>query len=326
MFHTPIILQKARQGHYPYLNKNEQAKLLLVLNDYSKDEEIFSQLFIAYCRKHPLIQNIFGQPNDYTELLLPNNMLLDTGFLHLINTAQIPDQQYQQAELIGWLYQFYISEKKDQVFANFKKGKKAEAKDIPAATQIFTPNWIVKYLTQNTIGKFLDMHPNSPLKQQLNYYINTQQQNQPIVTQVAEIKVLDPACGSGHILVEAFNMLYQMYMLEYYTPNRTIKSIAFQNNLFGLDLDKRATQLASFAILLKTAKYYPQILTKGIYPHIYPMPEPKSFNTHDITLFLQPNNLQYHPILQQTLHLCQNAHNIGSVLKLNANPESPPMF
>ena len=130
-------------------------------------------LLVGYCHSHKTLNRVFGKIDDYTELLLPDNMLQDAGFLHLLNTTDaISDDDYQEVELIGWLYQFYISEKKDEVFASFKKNKKAEAKDIPAATQIFTPNWIVKYMVENTAGKiWLDKHPNSPLKSQMKYLV-----------------------------------------------------------------------------------------------------------------------------------------------------------
>ncbi len=117
--------------------------------DYNRETEAFAILLIGYCHSHPLLSRVFGGIDDYTELLLPDNILAREGFLHLLNTTDaISDEQHREVELIGWLYQYYISEKKDEVFASFKKTKKAEAKDIPAATQIFTPNWIVKYMVE----------------------------------------------------------------------------------------------------------------------------------------------------------------------------------
>ena len=147
--HTPLLLQRARQGHYDFLKPAEQQRLKSIITDYTKDQEAFALLLVGYCHSNKMLNTVFGKLDDYTELLLPDNMLQDSGFLHLLNTTDaISDEEYQQVELIGWLYQFYISEKKDDVFASFKKGKKAEAKDIPAATQIFTPNWIVKYMVR----------------------------------------------------------------------------------------------------------------------------------------------------------------------------------
>jgi hypothetical protein len=152
--HMPLILQRARQGKSDFLTSEESTRLKHIIADYSKDQEAFAILIKGYCHSHQTLQRVFGKIDDYTELLLPDNMLQKDGFLHLLNTTvAISDEEYQKVELIGWLYQFYISEKKDEVFASFKKNKKAEAKDIPAATQIFTPNWIVKYMVENTAGK-----------------------------------------------------------------------------------------------------------------------------------------------------------------------------
>jgi type II restriction/modification system DNA methylase subunit YeeA len=284
--HTPVLLQKARQGQYAYLNTTEQQRLKKIIGDYSKDQEVFALLLVSYCHNNTMLHRVFGKIDDYTELLLPDNILQDSGFLHLLNTTDaISDAEYKEVELIGWLYQFYISEKKDDVFASFKKGKKAEAKDIPAATQIFTPNWIVKYMVQNTAGKiWLDKHPDSPLKNQMKYLVvngadneavssSAQRiENKAIINNVEELTLIDPASGSGHILVEGFDLLYQMYMEEYYAPEEAVEAI-LKNNLYGLDIDDRATQLATFAILLKAATKYRDVFTKGWLPNVYAMPE-----------------------------------------------------
>jgi len=295
--HTPVLLQKARQGQYAYLNITEQQRLKKIIGDYSKDQEAFALLLVSYCHNNTMLHRVFGKIDDYTELLLPDNMLQDSGFLHLLNTTDaISDAEYKEVELIGWLYQFYISEKKDDVFASFKKGKKAEAKDIPAATQIFTPNWIVKYMVQNTAGKiWLDKHPDSPLKDEMKYLVDTSTslsagndsdvssschpepvggvvENVSLINNVEDLTLIDPAAGSGHILVEGFDLLYQMYMEEYYAPEEAVEAI-LKNNLFGLDIDDRAAQLATFAILLKAATKYRDVFTKGWLPNVYAMPE-----------------------------------------------------
>ncbi|MCB0573063.1 MAG: hypothetical protein KDC61_00665, partial [Saprospiraceae bacterium] len=156
---VPLLLQRAQRGTYPFLNDTEKKRLQKVVTDHSRETEAFAILLIGYCHHHTLLQTVFGSIDDYTELLLPDDILAayeekaEKGFLDLLNTTDaISDDDYRQVELIGWLYQFYISEKKAEVFAGFKKNKKAEAADIPAATQIFTPNWIVKYMVQNTVG------------------------------------------------------------------------------------------------------------------------------------------------------------------------------
>ena len=343
MEHTPVMLQKARQGHYGFLNKDEQERLKKIIGDYSKDQEAFALLLVGYCHANQTLDKVFGKLDDYTELLLPDNMLQDSGFLHLLNTTDaISDDEYQQVELIGWLYQFYISEKKDEVFASFKKNKKAEAKDIPAATQIFTPNWIVKYMVENTAGKiWLDKHPNSPLKSQMKYLVendnviasdseaissnenvtiiaNKEESSgkQSLINNVEELTLIDPAAGSGHILVEGFELLYQMYMEEYYTPEEAVESI-LKNNLFGLDIDDRAAQLAIFAILLKAAKKYRDIWHKDWLPNVYTMPEAQDFSLQEVKDFLGAEGTEYAEELEAALRLMKQAKNLGSVMKLN---------
>jgi hypothetical protein len=322
MEHTPVILQKARQGQYGFLSNTEQTRLQKIIGDYSKDQEAFALLLVGYCHANKTLDKVFGKLDDYTELLLPDNMLQDSGFLHLLNTTDaISDDDYQEVELIGWLYQFYISEKKDEVFASFKKNKKAEAKDIPAATQIFTPNWIVKYMVENTAGKiWLDKHPDSPLKSQMKYLVENDSdgKTEAIINNVEELTLIDPAVGSGHILVEGFELLYQMYMEEYYTPEEAVESI-LTNNLYGLDLDDRAAQLATFAILLKAAKVYPDVWQKDWLPNVYAMPEAQDFSMQEVKDFLGTEGTEYAEELEAALRLMKQAKNLGSVMKLNVS-------
>jgi len=317
---TPLILQRARRGQFAFLTKEEQTRLKLVLTDYSKDTQAFAILLTGYCHSHSLLNSIFGRLDDYTELLLPVDMLNETGFIHFLNTTTaITDEDYRQVELIGWLYQFYISEKKDQVFAQFKKNQKAEAKDIPAATQIFTPNWIVKYMVENTVGKiWLDKHPGSPVKAGLKYLVESTDQpiGVPLISEISQLKLLDPAAGSGHILVEGFDLLFQMYLEEYYMPEEAVESI-LKNNLFGLDIDLRAAQLARFAILMKAASKYPEILQKNILPKVFAMPEPTNFSRQEILDFLGSEGRQYEEKLGEALQLMQQAQNLGSVMKFD---------
>jgi type II restriction/modification system DNA methylase subunit YeeA len=324
MEHTPVILQKARQGHYGFLNTIEQERLKKIIGDYSKDQEAFALLLVGYCHANKTLDKVFGKLDDYTELLLPDNMLQDSGFLNLLNTTDaISDDEYQQVELIGWLYQFYISERKDEVFKSFKKNKKAEAKDIPAATQIFTPNWIVKYMVENTAGKiWLDKHPDSPLKSQMKYLVENDSDNtsEPIINNVEELTLIDPAAGSGHILVEGFELLYQMYLEEYYTPEEAVESI-LKNNLYGLDIDDRAAQLATFAILLKSAKKYRDVWHKDWLPNVYAMPEAQDFSMQEVKDFLGAEGTEYAEELEAALCLMKQAKNLGSIMKLNISYE-----
>lgn len=313
---TPTILVRARRGQADFLTNSEKNRLQKTLTDYSKDTETFALLLSGYCEHHHLLKSVFGRLDDYTELLLPENILEEDGLVHLLNTTDaISDKDYQKVELIGWLYQFYISERKDEVFASFKKNKKAEAKDIPAATQIFTPNWIVKYMVQNTVGKlWLDLNPGSEVRNEMKYLIEDPDQKQaPIISEASQLKLLDPAVGSGHILVEGFDLLYAMYMEEYYTPEDAVMHI-LKDNLFGLDIDTRAVQLARFALLLKAAKYYPEVLSKDWMPKIFAMPDPKYFNRQEILDFLGNEGLEYEGPLENDLKLMRDAQNLGSAM------------
>jgi Eco57I restriction-modification methylase len=317
--HTPIILQKARQGQHAFLKTTEQQRLKKLIGDYSKDQEAFALLLVSYCHHNTMLNTVFGKIDDYTELLLPDNMLQDSGFLHLLNTTDaISDTEYKEVELIGWLYQFYISERKDEVFASFKKRKKCEAKDIPAVTAIFTPNWIVKYMVENTAGKiWLDKYPESPIKDQMKYLVENESDGttEPIIDSIEDLTLIDPAAGSGHILVEGFDLLYQMYMEEYYAPEEAVECI-LKNNLFGIDIDDRASQLATFAILLKAATKYRDVFNKGWLPNVYAMPETQDFSLQDLKDFLGEGGQDYLEELDTALRLMKQAKNLGSTMKL----------
>ncbi|NTS43011.1 BREX-1 system adenine-specific DNA-methyltransferase PglX [Flavisolibacter sp. BT320] len=323
---TPVLVKRARSGQYDFLNKTEQERLKKILTDYEKETQVFAILLIGFCHGHSLLNRVFGSIDDYTELLLPDDILSSGGFLDLLNNGgYITDEDYRQVELIGWLYQFYISEKKDQVFKKFKDGKKAEAKDIPAATQIFTPNWIVKYMVENTVGKiWLEKHPDSSIKGHMQYLVeavDNSETSEPIIEGVKDLKLLDPASGSGHIMVEGFELLYKMYLEEYYPSDEAVESI-LKHNLYGLDIDLRAAQLAQFAVLMKAAEFYPDILKKNILPHIYAMPAPVHFTKEDVQVFLNEDGADYVKPLQDALHLMLQAQNLGSIMQFDISEEA----
>ena len=236
--YVPLIVSEARQGRLPQMSEEERSKLMPLLDDDSRTAEQFSLLIVAFCHATPVIHRCFGHIADYTELLLPANILAEGGFVDLINhTDFIAEEDYRSSELIGWLYQFYIAEKKDEVFA--AKGK-FTASEIPAATQIFTPNWIVKYMVQNTVGRiYLDNNPyETEVAKDWKYLIPNHSNltpNEPshlILNDLSELKVADLACGSGHILGEMFDMLYTLYINEGYSRREAIEHI-FRRNLTG---------------------------------------------------------------------------------------------
>lgn len=273
---VPHIVTEARQGRFPVLTTSEQLRLRNIITDPTKTYEQFVILITAFCHATPILNRCFGSINDYTELLLPNDVLEEGGFVDMLNhTEFITETDYKTTELLGWLYQFYISERKDEVFAAFKKGQKAEAEDIAPATQIFTPNWIVKYMVENTLGRiYLDNNPGSALEEQMPYLVAKAEGNEEAIyryEQLEDLRVIDPACGSGHILLEAFDLLYAMYLDEFYSREEAIKAI-FAHNLVGIDLDTRARQLATFALLLKACQRDDRFLDAHCLPQVMDMP------------------------------------------------------
>ena len=219
---TPRIVDEARMGRMPQMQERQRQLLMELLDDDSKITEQFAILVTAFCHDNPILFRCFGAMSDYTELLLPNDILTEGGFVDLLNhTEFITDADFRSPELIGWLYQFYISERKDEVFASFKKGQKAEAEDIPAATQIFTPNWIVKYMVQNTVGRiYLDNNPSaaSDFKPKWQYLVEpikpSSKESIYKYKELTDLLVGDLACGSGHILNECFDIFYDLYIYE----------------------------------------------------------------------------------------------------------------
>jgi SAM-dependent methyltransferase len=220
-----------------------------------QDETLYRELLLGQCHQlHLAMPFLFEALDDETELLLPDNLTrTDSVLKGLVN--EIPEADWDNVEIIGWLYQFYISEKKDSVI-----GKVVKSEDIPAATQLFTPNWIVQYLVQNSLGRhWLQSYPNSPIKAAMPYYIEPGEQPKEVeeqlqaITSVSlepeSIKVLDPACGSGHILVEAYKVLKAIYEERGYR-GRDIPQLILKHNLFGLDIDDRAGQLAGFTLMM----------------------------------------------------------------------------
>lgn len=244
----PRLLAEARMGRVPEMTDQQHRRFEWLMNDDNRTADQFSVLLTAWCHANPLINSCFGSIDDFVEILLPDNILKDNGFLALLNhTEFITDEDFKSAELIGWLYQFYISDRKDEVFA--KKGK-VEAEEIPAATQIFTPNWIVKYMVQNTIIPQVDAP--EEVVAECKYLVKTDDSHSRKV-ELEDLKVADFACGSGHILNECFDLLYDLYKAEAYSRREAIESV-FTKNLLGLDIDLRAKQLATFALLLKACQ------------------------------------------------------------------------
>ena len=318
---TPQILQDARRNAYIIDNETTQ-KLLQEHLLNNEDEAAFALLLTDYCNQQPLLKTVFGSINDYTELLVPSNALASKGIIqYLNNTTAISDEEYKEVELIGWLYQFYISDRKDEVFANFKKNKKARAEDIPAATQIFTPKWIVQYMVENTIGKlYLEIEPDADdFRESLAYFVQTEAVLKTAsVSSLEDLRILDPACGSGHILVVAFEVLMKAYDEEGYSPRQAAEKILYQH-LYGLDIDDRAAQLANFAVRLKAAQYDKNLLqpkNDGINEvHIYAFPEATTFAATDVAFLLGEDRKDQTFAVENALTVLAQGKNLGSAIR-----------
>lgn len=323
---TPVIVDEARQGRIPQMKEELRQRLMELLDDDTKVTDQFAILITAWCHDNPIINQCFGSIADYTELLLPNNILAEGGFVDMLNhTEFITDEDFKSPELIGWLYQFYISERKDEVFA--KKGK-FEADEIPAATQIFTPNWIVKYMVQNTVGRiYLDNNPyETQLQKKWQYLVEpSEKPSEDTIlkyNELEDLKVADLACGSGHILNECFDLLYDLYIAEGYGRGEAVENI-FRHNLTGIDLDTRAKQLSQFALLLKACQKDAAFADAHCLPNVLTMPKPwnreKQGPLEDMLhIYFQgePTNEQKEEIAA-CFDLMQNADTLGSIMKFD---------
>ncbi|MGO2747949.1 MULTISPECIES: BREX-1 system adenine-specific DNA-methyltransferase PglX [Microbacterium] len=246
--------------------------------------EAYALLLTDYCRYwNKSMPFMFEREGDYTELLIPANLLAEDSVLNR-SVKVLTEEVCQDVEVIGWLYQFYISERKDEVFAGFKKNKKAGADEIPAATQLFTPHWIVRYLVENSVGRLWMLnHPESRLIDQMDYYIAPVDEETDFlkITTPEELTVIDPACGSGHMLTYAFDLLYAIYEEEGFTPSQ-IPSLILTNNLYGTEIDPRAGALAAFALTMKAAAKRKLFLKNPVDPNICVL-EPISFSADELS-------------------------------------------
>lgn len=336
----PRIVTDARAGKTPILSREDRASLDRVIADGRLAFEQFAILIRAYCENNPILRSCFGGITDYTSLLLPADILAPDNFIDLLNDADsfISPEDYTKPELIGWLYQFYISEKKDEVFA--KKGG-YDSDEIPAATQIFTPNWIVKYMVQNTIGRqWIDAKLHSELRElrdkseelrvrmgwnylvlpdDLNSYLLSLNSAQVGTFELEEFKCSDLSCGSGHILNEMFDLLMQLYEDDFYSPREAIEAI-FTKNMVGLDLDIRARQLSQFALLLKACQRDSAFSDGHCLPRIYSFPDVDRSMWSDLSGHFNcayqlelPNDETYNQ-LADAFELMADADALGSIM------------
>lgn len=325
-----------------------KAQLVEMKLSGNQDEALYRELLLGQCHAlHHAMPFLFEAVDDEAELLLPDNLTRTDSILRGL-VDDIPEEDWEQVEVIGWLYQFYISEKKDAVI-----GKVVKSEDIPAATQLFTPNWIVQYLVQNSVGRqWLQTYPDSPLKDKMEYYIEPAEQTPEVQAQLAaitpvsiepeSIKVLDPACGSGHILIEAYNVLKNIYEERGYR-GRDIPQLILENNIFGLDIDDRAAQLSGFALLMMARQDDRRIFTRDVRLNVVSLQESlhldiaklwQQLNFHqqvqtgsmgdmfaeNITL-AQTDSAEYQ-LLMRTLKRFVNAKTLGSLIKVPQEEEA----
>ena len=340
----PQILAEALHLELDKLDKDK----VYALKETEQTEELYKYLLIVQCNAlNSILPGMFQTIADYTELLLPDNLLREGSVIEQM-ISQIPEDNWQDAvQIIGWLYQYYNSEKKDDVFAALKKNVKITKENIPAATQLFTPDWIVRYMVENSLGRlWAEGHPDAkaqllptpeeqaaytagnrdPEDTKWHYYLEEAQQEPQVQAQLSEIskqyadltpeqiKVIDPCCGSGHILAYLFDVLMQIYENYGYTPRDAVTSI-LQNNLYGLDIDDRAAQLAYFAVMMKARRYDRRFFSHTTQPHVYAIEESNRIEKPDVEYFCNDKpelNDTMHAILTQ-LH---DAKEYGSILTI----------
>lgn len=307
---------------------NVERNRIINLQDTNNQNELFKLIFIKQCNKlNDILPAIFETTDDYSELLFNINYLDEDDIVYKL-VKEIPESNFNieqegQVEIVGWMYQYYNTEPKATVYAR-PKSVKITKNDIPAVTQLFTPDWIVKYMVENSLGRlWLDGHQNSQLKGNWIYYLDETKQEEKVENELLElrkscqninpesIKLIDPSMGSGHILVYAFDVLMQIYEESGYSQRDATESI-LKNNLFGLDIDKRAYQLSYFALMMKARQYNRRILTKNIEPNVKYIVESNHINIDALDLLKEHNSIAY-----QVYNYFQDATELGSVINVD---------
>ncbi len=319
----PEILAEAKMGHIDeemvHDKVRQQILALLEGKSPSRDPqgEAYRLLVVAACNSwNKAMPFLFERIDDYAELLMPEDLISGNSILAYTREALTPDA-CQDVEVIGWLYQFYISEKKDEVFEGLKKNRKITPENIPAATQLFTPHWIVRYLVENSLGRLWMLNrPKSKLIEQMEYYIKPEQPESDFlrINKPEEIKICDPACGSGHMLTYAFDILYAIYEEEGYEPSEIPEKI-LTHNLYGIEIDERAGELAAFALTMKARARQRRFFRKPIQPNICVL-QNIWFDDVELKNYMDfiGRDLFTAP-LQSTLKQFEEADNFGSLIR-----------
>lgn len=310
----------------------EESGRIYELRDNNRLEELFRMLFIRECNHlHDILPELFEATNDYSELLLSLSYTDKDGVVfHLVNDISEDDfniEKEGQVEIIGWMYQYYNTEPKDKVFAALKKNVKITKENIPATTQLFTPHWIVRYMVENSLGRlWIEGHPDDDLRQCWEYYLDEAEQEPQVQAQLEEIRagcreispedirIIDPCMGSGHILVYAFDVLMQIYSAQGYSERDAAKLIV-EKNLWGLDIDRRAYQLAYFAVMMKARQYNRRILTSGIKPNLFVIDDNRAL-TPEIIEYIADGDSKIAADLRSISNDLTNAREYGSIINV----------
>ncbi len=303
----------------------EKVYALKTAND---DDTLFKYLIIVQCNAlSSILPGMFQRIADYTELLFPDNLLREGSVIEQMVTM-IPEEDWtDQVQIIGWLYQYYNTEPKDKVFADLKKNIKISKENIPAATQLFTPDWIVRYIVENSLGRlWLEGHPNNTLRAGWKYYIDEAEQEPDVQKQLEEIhkeyaalkpdeiKVIDPCCGSGHILAYMFDILMQIYETYGYSAREAVAGIV-GNNLWGLDIDDRAAQLAYFSVMMKARQYDRRFFSRAIQPHVYEIVESNGIDPHCVEYYVD-SRPELKSAMETLIQELYDAKEYGSILNV----------
>jgi len=309
----PDILTKSLELDFMDIDRGA----VLNLKSEGKDEELYRYLILHLCNyMHEIMPFLFEKIEDYTELLFPDRLLHTDSLLGDLNGI-IDEGNWKEVEVIGWIYQYYVAPRKERVFKDLKKNIKIKKEDIPAATQLFTPHWIVRYLVENSLGRLWMLnHPQSRLFEQMEYYIKPEQPETDFlkINSPEEIKICDPACGSGHILIYAFDLLHSIYEEEGYAHSEIPEKI-LSHNLFGIEIDKRAGELAAFALTMKARKKHRNFFSNPVQPNICAL-QSISFEDDELRSYIAAigSNL-FNTELQRTLLQFGEADNFGSLIR-----------
>lgn len=318
-----LALAKAGEVDERVISEGVREQILNLLNgrapSQNPEAEVYRLLLVAYCNQwHESMPFLFQRIDDYTELLMPDDLLSSSSVLADMREA-MPASTCKDVEVIGWLYQFYISDKKDDVFARLKKNEKVTPENIPAATQLFTPHWIVRYLVENSLGRlWLLNHPESNLADSMEYYIKPAYDNDDSdylkVERPEDLKICDPACGSGHMLTYAFDLLYMIYEEQGYGA-ADIPSLILTHNLYGIEIDERAGELAAFALTMKARHRHRRFFNTGVRPNICVL-EPISFDDDELDDYMDFIGRDlFTANLEKTLRQFDEVDNFGSLIR-----------